>query len=71
MKLLIMLQSLSLCLMRYAWFGQASTRSLLKWSVGGLAGRLLLHVAIGMRLTLKLPTSQSWQSSWLVMVVVH
>jgi hypothetical protein len=37
MKFLIMLLSLSLCLNGYAWFGQASSRSLLKWSVGGLA----------------------------------
>jgi hypothetical protein len=35
-KLLIMPQSLSLCLMGYAWFGQASLTSLLKWSVAGL-----------------------------------
>jgi hypothetical protein len=37
MKLLIMLQSLSLCLTGYVWFGQASSRSLLNWSVGSLA----------------------------------
>jgi hypothetical protein len=31
--------------MGYARFGQASSRSLLKWSVGGLAGRLSLPIA--------------------------
>jgi hypothetical protein len=36
MKLHIMSQSLSLFLMGYAWFGQASSRSLLKWSIGSL-----------------------------------
>jgi hypothetical protein len=37
LKLFIMSQSLSLCLMRHMWFGRASSRSLLKWSVGGRA----------------------------------
>jgi hypothetical protein len=46
MKLLIMPQSLSLCLTGYAWFGQASSRSLLKWSVGGLA-RTLVTTRVG------------------------
>jgi hypothetical protein len=48
MKLLIMLHSLSLCLTGYAWFGQASTRSLLKWSIGSLAERLSLHTMVEM-----------------------
>jgi hypothetical protein len=70
MKLLIIPQFLSLCLMGYVWFGQASSRSLLKWSVGGLAGRLSLHVAVEIHLALEPPASQSWQSSWLVVVLV-
>jgi hypothetical protein len=36
MKLFIMSQYLSLCLTEYALFGQVSSRSHLKWYVGGL-----------------------------------
>jgi hypothetical protein len=57
MKLLIMPQSLSLCLMGYVWFGQASSRNLLKWSVDGLTGRLLLWAMVEMHLMPKPPAS--------------
>jgi hypothetical protein len=50
MKLLIMLQSLSLCLIGYTWFGQASSRSLLKWSIGDLIECLSLRTVDEMRL---------------------
>jgi hypothetical protein len=70
MNLLIMLHSLSLCLIGYEWFGQASSRSLLKWSVGGLTGRLPLRASVEMRLTPEPPASQSWLSLRMVMVVV-
>jgi hypothetical protein len=59
MKLLIMLQSLSLCLTGYVRFGYSSSRNLLKWSVGGLIGRLSLHTAVEVHLTPELPASQS------------
>jgi hypothetical protein len=70
MKLYIMPQSLSLCLTRYAWFGKVSSRSLLKWSVGGLARRLLPCVAVEMHPTPELPTFQLLLLPRLVMVVV-
>jgi hypothetical protein len=50
----------------YAWFGLASSRSLLKRSVGGLAGRLSLYALVEMCLALEPLASQSW----LVVVVV-
>jgi hypothetical protein len=68
MKLLIMPQSLSLRLMGYVWFGQASSRSLLKWSVGDLTGWLSLRVVVEMCLAPKPPASQSWPLSRLVVV---
>jgi hypothetical protein len=67
MKLLIMLQSLSFCLTGFVWFGQASSRSLLKWNIEGLVRRLSLRVAAGVRLTPEPPTSLSLSS---VVVVV-
>jgi hypothetical protein len=70
MKPLIMQQSLSLCMMRHAWFGQGSSRSLLKQSVGHLVGRFSLRVAVEMHLTLEPPASQSCPSLWLVVEVV-
>jgi hypothetical protein len=57
MKLPIMLQSLSLCLIGYTWFGQASSRSLLEWSVGDLIGCSSLRTVVEMRLTPELPAS--------------
>jgi hypothetical protein len=57
-KLCIMLQSLSLCLTLQAWFGQASSRSLLKQSVGALAERLLLRVVAEMHHMPELLASQ-------------
>jgi hypothetical protein len=59
MKLRIVLQSLSFCLIGYAWFGQASLRRLLKWSVGGLARPPLLRAVVGMCPMPELPASQS------------
>jgi hypothetical protein len=70
MKLLIMPQTLSLCLIGYVWFGQAFLRCFLKWSVGGLIGRLSLRTTVEMHLMPEPPTSQSWLLLWLVMVVV-
>jgi hypothetical protein len=46
MKLFIMPGSLSLCLMGYTWFGQASVRSHSKWSIGGHAWCLPLCVVV-------------------------
>jgi hypothetical protein len=58
-KFFLMSQSLSLCLMGYAWFGQPSLRSHLKWSIGGHALCLLLHAAIVTCPTLEPPASLS------------
>jgi hypothetical protein len=69
-KHLIMWQPLSLCLTGYMWFGQASLRSLLKWSIGGLAGCLPLRASIEMSLTLEPPASQSGLLLLMVVVVV-
>jgi hypothetical protein len=69
MKLLIMLQSLSLCLTGYALFGQASSRSLLKWSVGGLASHLSLRATVEVCLMPEPLDSLLLPSSWLVAVV--
>jgi hypothetical protein len=44
-KLLIMARSLNLCLMGYAWFGQASSTSPIKWYIGGLT-RFLSQLAV-------------------------
>jgi hypothetical protein len=44
-KFFIMWQSLSLWLTGYAWFRQVTSRSLLKWSVGGHAWHLPLRAA--------------------------
>jgi hypothetical protein len=57
MKFFIMSHSLILCLIGYAWFGQASSRSLSKWSVGGRAWRLLMPTAIVTCATLELAAS--------------
>jgi hypothetical protein len=70
MKLHIMPQSLSLCLTGYAWFGQASPRSLLKWSVGILAERLPLRVVAEVPPMPELPASQPRSSSRLAVVAV-
>jgi hypothetical protein len=51
MKFFIMPQSLSLGLMGYAWFGQASVSSLSKWFVGGYVWRLALWATIMMHPT--------------------
>jgi hypothetical protein len=70
MKLFIMMQSLSLCQIGYAWFGQASSRSLSMWSVGGHTGHLSLRMTVEMRIVPKPPISQPWPLSRRVKVVV-
>jgi hypothetical protein len=57
LKFFIMSQYPSLCLMGYACFGQASLRSLSKWSVGSHAYPLLLHLVVTICATLEPPTS--------------
>jgi hypothetical protein len=69
-KLYIIPQSLSLCLTGYAWFGQASSISLLKWFVGGLTRSLLLCATVETCPTPKPPASQPQSLPWLVMVAV-
>jgi hypothetical protein len=69
-KLYIIPQSLSLCLTGYAWFGQASSISLLKWFVGGLTRSLLLCATVETCPTPKPLASQPQSLPWLVMVAV-
>jgi hypothetical protein len=69
MKFFIMPQSLSLCLTGYTWFGQASLRSLSKWSVGGHAWCLLLPAAVTTYTTPEPPAFSSLPPSSLGAVV--
>jgi hypothetical protein len=69
-KFFIMPQSLSLCLMGYAWFGQASSTRLSMWSMGGRAWRLPLPAVIMMHTTPEPPTFSSLPLSSLAAVVI-
>jgi hypothetical protein len=71
MKIFIMSQTLSLCLMGYAWLGKPSSRSLSKWSISGHAWRLPLCAVVMMNPMPEPPAFSSLPPSWPIAIVAH